>query len=362
METKSKKIAFCITCMNRLNHLQQTLEKNIQDNYLPDEVEFVLLDYNSQDGLEEWVRQNMQQHINSGILVYYKTFEPAHYLRSHSRNMAFRLANAKIVCNLDADNFLGEGFALFMIAEFEKNESIFYTSNCLNRDIYGRVCVKKEDFTKIKGYNEALQGYGIEDVDLFVRLEQKGLVHKQFNDSNFYHCLRHSNEERVKEELLAKNTEKIYICYINPYTSGILFLHKDFTFLQYTLIDNRQLNLYAGFTESDDIYFNEKREIVLGKDFQKGTWEKNNDKITLVRDNHTAIFSDEEISFLYQNRTCYAIQDKELQNEIIMLSTTVINYRQVQQQRKQQQCVNQQGFGKGSVFKNFQTNKAIVLS
>ena len=40
-----KQISFCITCMNRLKHLQETLEKNILDNFLVDEVEFVVLDY-----------------------------------------------------------------------------------------------------------------------------------------------------------------------------------------------------------------------------------------------------------------------------------------------------------------------------
>jgi len=87
---KPKKIAFCTTCMNRMHHLRQTLEKNIQDNHLPDRVEFIVLDYNSQDDLEQWLRQNMKSYINTGILVYYKTFEPEYYLRSHSRNMAFR--------------------------------------------------------------------------------------------------------------------------------------------------------------------------------------------------------------------------------------------------------------------------------
>ena len=33
-----KQISFCITCMNRLKHLQETLEKNILDNFLVDEV------------------------------------------------------------------------------------------------------------------------------------------------------------------------------------------------------------------------------------------------------------------------------------------------------------------------------------
>ena len=85
-----KQISFCITCMNRLKHLQETLEKNILDNFLVDEVEFVVLDYNSQDGLEEWIAQSMMKYIEMGILVYYRTTEPAYYRRSHSRNMVFR--------------------------------------------------------------------------------------------------------------------------------------------------------------------------------------------------------------------------------------------------------------------------------
>lgn len=102
-----KQISFCITCMNRLKHLQETLEKNILDNFLVDEVEFVVLDYNSQDGLEEWIAQSMMKYIEMGILVYYRTTEPAYYRRSHSRNMVFRLAEGEVVCNLDADNYLG---------------------------------------------------------------------------------------------------------------------------------------------------------------------------------------------------------------------------------------------------------------
>ena len=62
-----KQISFCITCMNRLKHLQETLEKNILDNFLVDEVEFVVLDYNSQDGLEEWIAQSMMKYIEMGI-------------------------------------------------------------------------------------------------------------------------------------------------------------------------------------------------------------------------------------------------------------------------------------------------------
>ena len=87
-------------------------------------MEFVLLDYNSTDGLEEWVKE-LQYYIDTGILVYYRTEEPLNYHRTHSRNMAFRLSTGDIVCNLDADNFLGEGFASYILDIFNQGDETF---------------------------------------------------------------------------------------------------------------------------------------------------------------------------------------------------------------------------------------------
>jgi len=343
MKDNLKKIAFCITCMNRLHHLQQTLEKNILDNYLLGDVEFVLLDYNSQDGLEEWVQQNMQSHINSGILFYYKTFEPEYYFRNPSRNLAFRLANAEIVCNLDADNFLGKGFASFMIHEFSVNENIFFTSDSRNNDTYGRICVRQKDLLSVKGYNENLQGYGQGDLDLFVRLEKSGLIRKYFNNPDFYHCIFHSKAERVTNEQMTKNTKQMYISYINPYSSDILLLYKDHTYLQCTLIDTPHLYYLPNFIPPD----NYREKIVTLKDgFQKGNWQEKNS---------------EKSEIFYQNKKYYLIQDEELVLEIIILLTTAINHFLIQQQLKENRPVNPDGFGKGVVYKNFDMENKIIL-
>ncbi|WP_158563357.1 hypothetical protein [Chitinophaga silvatica] len=49
------KISFCTVCMGRLHHLRQTLLQNIADNTTYDNLEFVILDCNSEDGI---VRMN----------------------------------------------------------------------------------------------------------------------------------------------------------------------------------------------------------------------------------------------------------------------------------------------------------------
>lgn len=62
--------------MNRLHHLEQTLLTNILDNADYPDLEFVLLDYNSTDQLEQYVKTSLQQYIDNGTLVYYKTNGP----------------------------------------------------------------------------------------------------------------------------------------------------------------------------------------------------------------------------------------------------------------------------------------------
>jgi len=360
METK--KIAFCITCMNRLNHLQQTLEKNIRDNYLPEEVEFVLLDYNSKDGLEEWVRQNMQQYIDAGILVYYKTFEPEYYLRSHSRNMAFRLANAEILCNLDADNFLGKGFAAFIIQEFSKYDEIFYTNNYSLNDTYGRVCVRIEDFMSIRGYNEALKGYGYEDNDFQNQLIIHGLKPMSFHNPEFYRFVLHSDDDRVSEEFMAKNVNCMYISYINPYTSAVLLLYKDFAMEQYKLTDNSQINEFAETSTVNELFLNENRRVVIGDDMLKGSWNEDNNTIYIQENNVKYEIQKEVAAVHLKGLTFYKIEDKELKAKLFVLLNSAINYYEACQQMKNKSVINPDGFGKGCVFKNFDLSKEIILS
>jgi len=360
METK--KIAFCITCMNRLNHLQQTLEKNIQDNYLPEEVEFVLLDYNSKDGLDEWVKQNMQQYIDTGILGYYKTYDPEYYLRSHSRNMVFRLANAEILCNLDADNFLGKGFAAFMIEEFAKQKFIFYTSDCSFEDIFGRVLMSQKDFYEVRGYNEALNGYGYEDVDFFFRLNKLGLTQKHFWDREFYNVIQHSKAERIADEYMLKNTKRMYISYINPYKSSLLLQLKGFTWEQYTLVDNPHLNTLNDVSTTVSNLSDERNRIIIQRDFQKGNWQQNEDNIIIqdVADEVTFRFDSQK--FNYQNKTYYLITDTELKTELIILLTSAINFHKAKKQISENELINPEGFGRGVTYKNFNPNIPVILS
>ena len=355
-----KQISFCITCMNRLKHLQETLEKNILDNFLVDEVEFVVLDYNSQDGLEEWIAQSMMKYIEMGILVYYRTTEPVHYLRSHSRNMVFRLAEGKIVCNLDADNYLGEGFAEFMLKEFQEKKKIFYTSNLCVRDVFGRVCLEKEAFMAVKGYNELLVGYGVEDADLFKRLTCIGHRRHVFIQESFYGALTHEDNERVVEEPLLKKLYALYLDYIDPYSTRILMLYKEHFWGMGALQNNVAMNCNRNNIECDRIEqcMSDKYRFVVKEEWKEGEWCNVDGGILL---NGKYLFVDNQKGLCYRDRYFYKVTDVDLIVTVVLLITEALNYSKVKRTLDNNECINSQGFGCGTVFRNFEITWICIM-
>ena len=180
MSSSNHKISICTVCMNRLHQLEQTLIKNIEDNNSYNEVEFVVLDYNSQDGMEEWVKQNLSSYINTGKLVYYKTTEPQKWSPSHSKNLAFKLATGDIICNIWSDYFTGKDFAEFVNRSYQNDPNIVMTPIDFHKtkpgyhppgDVLGKVCVRKTDFLKVHGFDERMDRHGFEDYDFVNRLD-----------------------------------------------------------------------------------------------------------------------------------------------------------------------------------------------
>lgn len=195
-ELQCRRISFCTTCMGRLHHLRQTLPENIRANkhHFP-EIEFILLDYNSRDGLREWIETTLWEHVEAGRLAVYCTTEPKLYHSAHAKNVAHRLSTGRIVCNLDADNFLMPGYVEFVWRQFEKEPSVILFGK--GRDATGRVTLLRNHFFTMGGYNEQLRGYGYDDVDLIHRAARH-LSLRRYQVHEFNRYITHSHEERAR--------------------------------------------------------------------------------------------------------------------------------------------------------------------
>lgn len=219
--------------MNRLHHLKQTLPKNLKDNEKYPEVEFVILDYNSQDGLEDWAKNNFSNW--QGKVNYYKTNSPEFYDFSHSRNLAIGMAKGDIICNLDADNYTGPNFCDFINDTFQQNKNIFLSSRKSGlSDLQGRICFNRNDFYSLNGYDEKIDGYGYEDIDFLNRLKLLGRKEVQIKDTTFLIAIQHDNNQRVLNNQRVINFKKLFILKKSPTRSEVLFVYKneDFEFAE----------------------------------------------------------------------------------------------------------------------------------
>lgn len=184
--------------MGRLHHLSVTLPKNIADNVYPN-VEFVILNYNSPDKLDEWMKQYTSL-MNVGKILYLKENTVKYYSMTHSRNIAFKAATGDIVCNVDADNYTGD-FAteLNRIANEMGKKTLFSKGKRL---LHGRLGFFKDDFINILGgYDEDIIGYGHDDRDIFDRAMALGFRIGRFEGNVYVNRLNHARAERVRHML-----------------------------------------------------------------------------------------------------------------------------------------------------------------
>ena len=205
------KISFCITCMNRLYHLQETLPINLFMARAYGNYEFVIMDYNSTDGLEKWAKKHLMLYQKEGVLKYLKSRIPTIFSASHAKNIAHKNATGDILCNLDADNFITEDFCLVIKQIFEKNQSVLLNAAGIdffgNPGTAGRILIKREHFYAVNGYDEDHENWGWDDTNLQTRAKLHNNLQYYQLAPKFIRCINHDNYERTRN-YIEKNIQK----------------------------------------------------------------------------------------------------------------------------------------------------------
>ncbi len=356
--------------MNRLHHLKQTLPQNIEDNAAYKNLQFVVVDYNSTDGLEDWIRLHMQKYINKNMLKYYRTTEPVLFHRSHSRNVSFKLADGEILCNVDADNYTGKDFAFYINEQFNKSEDIFLTPIDFHKvkenhyapgDTLGRVCFTKKAFLSIKGYSEVMCTHGFQDYDFANRLELAGNKRIIIDNPAFLKAITHDDNERFGNEYINGNLKAIYYSYLTPSDSIIIFFYKNGTFEKGTLRDN---SLY----KADDYHYSfiprdYRYEYTLKENkWVTGKWEliaTSNAKL-IFRNNTERVISinpDNMSGKPFKSKVLNELKDPYSIKQLIVFNTHYTNRNvMLNNWLKKKIITNKKGFGKAVVYKNLDNN------
>ncbi|MGZ7107528.1 MAG: glycosyltransferase [Methanobacterium sp.] len=369
------KISFCIAIMNRLHHLKHTLLQNIKDNEDYDNLEFIILDYNSKDGLNDWIETNMLRYVTSKKIVYYKTHDPKSWSPSHSRNMAMKLATGGIVCNINADHFLGKNFAKYVNKSFCKDANIvltpidFYKTQkgyFPAKDTLGKVCLKRSDFISIRGYDESMNKHGFEDYDLVNRLEMINLKRSLIKEADYLRYIPHSDDERFHQP--TANLKGLYVNYCTPSKSEILIFYKNYSFEKGCLIDNSTVNsenyLYSFLKKDHHFEYSLKESR-----WECGTWLEidNNIQVEHLDENSKLLkntfFRNGSLLTDEVNRVTYfEVRNKEILSGFWDFHHFYYTRATMEKNLKEKlQIVNTQNYGNGIVYKNFNMENPISI-
>jgi hypothetical protein len=199
-------VYFATTCKGRTQHLEQTLPANLHDN---PKAKIVLVNYNSPDHLDDFIKKNHSKDIDSGRLFIYRFCEPGPFRMAHAKNLAHRLAleeGGETIVNMDADNLAATGFDEYVIKELtdaDGNLSCNFLwahmkKGEMRRGISGRIAVTKHAFMDVGGYDEVYREYGPDDKDMNLRLRRLGFEAREI-DRRFLDAVPHNDKMRFKE-------------------------------------------------------------------------------------------------------------------------------------------------------------------
>jgi glycosyltransferase involved in cell wall biosynthesis len=161
------------TCKGRLEHLKLTLPALMASP----ELEVVVVDYDCPDGVGDWVRA-----IWPKAKVVAVCDRPV-FNRSEAKNLGAAAASGDWFFFIDADIRVSETFAQGVQALLQPGD--FLLADPRPGDLWGALVVSRTDFAALDGYDEAMVGYGSEDVDIISRLLIAGVREASFPSLNF---------------------------------------------------------------------------------------------------------------------------------------------------------------------------------
>lgn len=205
-----------IPCKKRLNHLRECIGTWVAQNM----AEVLVIDYNCPQNTEKFI----QSIKNNRVACFKEPVAADAWNLSKARNAGWRHAETDILLFLDADTILKPGFLDDALSKLKEDET--FVSGLTREPWNGCGCllVYKSDFERVRGYNELMEGWGFEDIDMYGRLKAAGLEHKNFDPAlieNLPHAAATRNEFHGRLDQFDTHNKNAAICATKKFKSVI---------------------------------------------------------------------------------------------------------------------------------------------
>lgn len=197
------RLSFVTVCKGRLEHLEQTLPLLAAQPG----TEAIVVDYGCPQGTRSWVSERFPR-----VKVVAVDDDPG-FCVARARNLGAAAASAPRLCFVDADVKLREGFAAWALEHARPGH--YYRALPPSEEVWGTCICSAEDFTGAGGYDEAFRGWGGEDDDLYVRLEDSGCLPSGF-PAELVEAIGHGDATRlaqyeIKDKRIHNRVSQVYV-------------------------------------------------------------------------------------------------------------------------------------------------------
>lgn len=177
------------TCKGRREHLIETIDFMTAQKYKGYEV--IVVDYGDPDKVHEYVRSHVEFKNKVTICVLKDTEV---FNLNRARNYGARYARGGVLAFVDADVFIPCDWLGHVVSKIKKG-NVLVVRDKNKEGITGTFAVTKEVFSKVNGFDEAIRGWGHDEVDFFKRCAKYGT--RCVYDPRMVHAIKHTDELRT---------------------------------------------------------------------------------------------------------------------------------------------------------------------
>ena len=185
-------ISYVTTCKGRLEHLKQSLPRLMAQP----QAEVVVVDYDCPDGAGAWVEKEWP----AARVVRVKN-TPL-FSAARSRNLGAQAARGEWLCFTDADIVLSADHGRLLTDRLRPGTYFW------NAVAPGHILCARSDFLAVAGYDEVLEGWGQEDMDLVTRLDLLGRE-RQLLPAELFTVIDHGDEVRNRHHQHEANVSNL---------------------------------------------------------------------------------------------------------------------------------------------------------
>lgn len=187
-------LSYCIPYHKRLDDIKKTLPSIISASNQTSDIEIVILDFNSQDGVGDFVKEVSKYLKKGNTIKYVEIKNQPYYHMAKAKNMAVLSSSGTYSMISCADVFLASE-TFIKLQEILRDTTVRHI-RVVGTRFPGVTVVEKKEFIKSGGFDERFEFYGPEDKDFLLRLERRKVPTKYIS-SEYFSLIYTDNEKKT---------------------------------------------------------------------------------------------------------------------------------------------------------------------